>query len=93
MKSEHISRLKLFGLNTLDIEASVQRVISQTKYDFGRGSKKTLVVDEKYFPQFEQDLRLEAEAMAAHYRVFYCLENSIRSLVTDARGSRRGLVG
>lgn len=44
---------------------------------------KKAIVDEKYFPQFSQSLRLESEAMAAQYRIFYCLENSIRSLVTD----------
>ena len=83
MKSEDVLKLKLFGLNTLAVEAGVRRVVSQTGYSFGRETDKTLVVDEKYFPQFEQSLRLEAEAMAAQYRVFYCLENSIRSLVTD----------
>ncbi|MEE3650124.1 MULTISPECIES: Swt1 family HEPN domain-containing protein [unclassified Brenneria] len=36
-----------------------------------------------YYPQFEQEVRAEAAEMARHFEVFYCLERSIRSLITE----------
>ncbi len=36
-----------------------------------------------YYPQFEQQVRTEAAEMAAHYEAFYCLEKSIRKLITE----------
>lgn len=83
MNSEAENRVRLFSLNALAIEAVLRKAANNTGYDFGRRRDSREVVDEKYFPQFSADIRLEAEAMAVHYRVFYCLENSIRTLVTD----------
>src|SRR6266478_2374028 len=44
-----------------------------------------------YYLQFDSAIRLDAERMANHYRLFYCLENSIRDLVqaklAEAHGS------
>lgn len=90
MKSNDEMKVKLFGLNTLALEAAVRRTGSDTGYDFGHVLKKKAVIDEKYFPQFDRALQIEAESMAAHYRVFYCLENSIRSLVTDIMSEAHG---
>jgi hypothetical protein len=36
-----------------------------------------------YYLQFDEWLRKEAEEMAEHYAIFYCLENSIRELIRD----------
>jgi hypothetical protein len=45
----------------------------------------------EYYPQFEGAVREEAARMSKHYEVFYCLEISIRKLVsetlTDAFGA------
>jgi len=35
------------------------------------------------YPQFDEDVRRDASRMSAHYEVFYCLEQSIRKLITD----------
>lgn len=35
------------------------------------------------YPQFEQSVRAEAAAMATHYELFYCLEQSIRKLIIE----------
>jgi hypothetical protein len=35
------------------------------------------------YPQFEQHVRAEAAEMSQHYELFYCLEQSIRKLVTE----------
>jgi hypothetical protein len=35
------------------------------------------------FPQFEQSVRAEAAEMSQHYELFYCLEQSIRKLISE----------
>ncbi|MGN7932003.1 Swt1 family HEPN domain-containing protein [Sphingopyxis sp. 22461] len=35
-----------------------------------------------YYPQFDQNIRAQAAEMAAHYELFYYLEQSIRDLIT-----------
>jgi len=37
----------------------------------------------EYYPQFEEAVRAEASRMSKHYEVFYCLEISIRKLVSE----------
>ncbi len=78
--------IKYFGLNNLSIETEIRRVEKMLDADLGHSGKSTKEVDEAYYPQFALNLRNEAENMARHYAVFYCLENSIRELV-DARMS------
>lgn len=41
-------------------------------------------VEQDLFPQFERDVRAEASEMASHFEAFYCLEKSIRKLITEA---------
>ncbi len=36
-----------------------------------------------YYPQFDQSIRAQAAEMAAQYELFYCLEQSIRELITS----------
>jgi len=83
MNSDGENRVRYFGLNALTIEAAVKRIEKEKAVDFGHREQPAAAIDEKYFPQFDLKVRAEAEAMSAHYRVFYCLENTIRSLVID----------
>lgn len=83
-------RIRLFALNNLAIEAAVQRVEREKDIDLGHRPVETGVLDETYYPQFEEKIRREAGEMAVHYRVFYCLENSIRSLITSIMAEQHG---
>jgi hypothetical protein len=87
--SEHLDRAKLFALNNLAIEASIRRVEHERDIDLGH-RRSPSVVDETYYPQFEGAIRREAAEMSVHYRVFYCLENSIRTLVTAVMSEAHG---
>lgn len=80
MKREDALR---FGLNNLAIEADLRRIQQDHNIDIGRKQEKQGSVEEAYYPQFPARLRAEAADMAAHYAVFYCLENSIRELVVQ----------
>lgn len=76
-------RIRLFALNNLAIEAAIQRIEREQNVDFGHMPLIEAGIDETYYPQFEEKIRREASRMSAHYRVFYCLENSIRSLISE----------
>ena len=90
MNSEDLNRVRFFGLSTLSIEAAIKRVEKDAAVDFGHKGETVAAIDEKYFPQFDLKVRAEAESMAAHYRVFYCLENTIRTLVIDVLSESHG---
>lgn len=81
MKSE--DAIRLFGLNNLLIESEIQRIERDLEFDLGHQSRKESVEENKYYPQFSERIRREAEDMARHYAVFYCLENYIRELIVD----------
>src|SRR5215203_29115 len=83
-------RVRLFALNNLAIEAAIQRVEGDQDIDLGHRPPIEGKIDETYYPQFEEKIRREAADMSAHYRVFYCLENSIRSLVIDVLFEQHG---
>lgn len=76
-------KVRLFGLNNLAIEASVKHIEKLYDVDLGHAYSNVSQPDETYYPQFDFVIRSEAAAMAVHYRVFYCLENSIRTLISD----------
>lgn len=84
------NRIKLFALNNLAIEAAVQRVEREHNLDLGHRPVAQGGLDETYYPQFDEKIRREAAEMSAHYRVFYCLENSIRSLISEVLFERHG---
>ena len=83
-------RFRLFALNNLAIEAAVQRVEREQELDLGHRPPVESGLDETYYPQFDEKIRREAAEMSAHYRVFYCLENSIRSLITEVLSEKHG---
>lgn len=73
--------LKYFGLNNLLVETSIRKIEGDLGYDLGHKDDKKTYIDETYYPQFKEKVRKEASEMAIHYRIFYCLENSIRELI------------
>jgi hypothetical protein len=79
----HKDVLKYFGLNSLTIESEIRRIQREYEVDLGHSEDANHSdIDETYFPQFAEKLRREAAEMSAHYAVFYCLENSIRDLIS-----------
>jgi hypothetical protein len=89
--SDSLDRVKLFTLNNLAIEAAVQRIEREHDVDLGHRPAAQRGLDETYYPQFDEKIRREATEMSAHYRVFYCLENSIRSLITEVLSEKHGI--
>jgi hypothetical protein len=58
--------------------------------ELGHGDRASSERPSTYYPQFEQAVRVEAATMAAHYELFYCLEQSIRKLISDTLQDQSG---
>lgn len=80
---KNIERIQLFQMKNMLIESALDDLEIQNSIDLGRKIETTMNKDPDYYPQFEQDLRTEAKIMSTHYEAFYCLERSIRRLVTE----------
>ena len=75
--------VKLFGITNQFTEFDLDRVEKEYQIDLGR-KKNKVEKDNIYYPQFELEVRKEAKNMAKHYEIFYCLEKSIRDLISTS---------
>ncbi len=75
--------VRLFGLNNILIETEIRRLETSLDVDLGHRQRDQEAADQAYYPQFSERLRDEAAAMASHYAIFYCLENSIRNVIVE----------
>jgi hypothetical protein len=81
--------IKLFGMSVQMVERELDCIEETHKVDLQRGIEED-DTDEDYYPQFDEKVRREASAMAAHYEMFYCLEQSIRELVGSKLADQHG---
>jgi hypothetical protein len=72
------------------VERELDRVESVHNIDLQRQAPETPIIDEEYYPQFEESVRKEAQSMADYYQIFYCLERSIRQIVTGKLSAEKG---
>ena len=73
--------IRAFGMSGLQISDDVARVADEFGLDFGRVRREEK--GEKNLSQFEESIRNEAAEMAHYYQLFYCLEKSIRTLISE----------
>jgi hypothetical protein len=74
--------IRAFGMTGLQISSSMSQIESEFGVQLGHDTSPRGRKTEDY-EQFEAALRAEASRMSEFYEVFYCLENSIRTLVGD----------
>jgi hypothetical protein len=82
--------LKLFAMTSRMLEYELDRVEEEYSIDLKRGYDDSLAGDESYYPQIDQAIRVEAASMAPNYEVFYSLETTIRTLVSDSLEAAEG---
>ena len=76
--------IRNFGMANLMAEVALDRVEQRFAIELGRAKKKA--AGEKYpnvLVDIEAAVRAEANEMAKHYELFYCLEQSIRKLIAQ----------
>jgi len=78
-----LAQLKRFATNNLLINAALSEVERDYNISLLEKKSESDVIDETYYPQFDERFRAEAAEMAVNFRIFYCLENSIRELISE----------
>lgn len=78
---DDLEHVRLFGMSLQQVERELDAVERQMTLDLQRGGSDD-DKDEEFYPQFKEVFRREASTMSDHYEVFYCLERSIRDLIS-----------
>lgn len=78
------SHLRAFGMSGYQITTDLQEIENRYAVTLGHTKGTGSSAEKDLFPQFEKEVRLEASEMASHFEAFYCLEKSIRKLITEA---------
>jgi Swt1-like HEPN len=75
--------IRSFGMSGFLITDDLKNLEERFQIDLGHGPRSVAQNPVEYYPQFEQAVRGEAADMARHYELFYCLEQSIRKLISE----------
>lgn len=82
--------LKLFGMSNQLLVHELDKIESSYDLTLGHKQDSPKERDETYYPQFDTRIRNRAKDMAEHYETFYCLEVSIRTLITEVLKENAG---
>jgi hypothetical protein len=77
------NHLRSFGMSGYLVTEELRALESQFSIELGHVPTTAVESPVDYYPQFEREVRTEAAEMARHFEVFYCLERSIRGLITE----------
>ena len=83
MKNKAETLLRSFGMSGYQITSDIRGIEKSFNLELGHLPPDQRSQEPDYYLQFEQQTRTEAAEMAAHYKAFYCLEKSIRNLITE----------
>jgi hypothetical protein len=82
--------VRSFGMSGLLITEELRNLEHAYNLELGHVARAAAENPVEYYPQFEQSVRAEARQMARHYELFYCLEQSIRKLITETLHEAEG---
>lgn len=78
--SDHV---RSFGMSGFLIIDELKNIEQKFNLELGHAPRSVPQDSEEFYPQFEQNVRVEAAEMSRHYEVFYCLEKAIRKLISE----------
>lgn len=76
------SFVRLFGMHNLMLETALNK-LEDSGIDIGHKKIMTEENDAIDLQKFDLEIRNEATAMSEFYKIYYCLENTIRKLVSE----------
>jgi len=82
--------LRSFGMSGFMLIEELKRVEHEFNLELGHLTQSPSENPVEYYPQFEQLIRAEAAQMSMHYELFYCLEQSIRKLISETLQEAEG---
>jgi hypothetical protein len=81
--------VRSFGMSGFLLTDDLRKI--EAKFGIELGHVPPMPQDSsRYYPQFDQHIRVQAAEMAAHYELFYCLEQSIRELIVTTLFEKAG---
>lgn len=83
MSKETLEKIKAFGMTNQMLAEDLSRIARANGIDLGHTPLQPQTVEDDYYPQFDLAVRAQAAAMAKHYEIFYSLETSIRTLISQ----------
>lgn len=84
-----VALFQRFGMANQLAEINLDGVERSYSIDLGRRPVE-VAIEENYYPQFDESVRTEAAEMSRHYELFYCLEKTIRELISDTISAADG---
>jgi Swt1-like HEPN len=75
--------VRSFGMSGMLVSEELKAIEKTFNIELGHLPMQAKQSAAASYPQFEEDVRKEAVAMATHYELFYCLEQAIRKLITE----------
>lgn len=87
---DFLHQLKVFGMQNFQVEADLLKLESS-----GIDIKHSQTIEQKEIVDvelFEEDIRNQARKMSAFYYLYYCIENSVRNLITGRLKEKYGVV-
>jgi hypothetical protein len=75
--------LRSFGMSGYLVTEELRGIEQEFGVELGHVAQAEAQSPIDYYPQFEHGVRSEASEAARHFEVFYCLERSIRGLITE----------
>jgi len=78
-------KVKSFAMTNMLIETDLDQIEKQFGIQLreNNNSQEAKDIEDAYFPQFQEELRNEAAYMSKNYEIFYCLEKTIRSQISE----------
>lgn len=77
------NHIRSFGMSGYLITDELRAIEGKYAVQLGHAMRPTADEQGEYYAQFEQSVKAEASSMSLHYELFYCLEKSIRKLISE----------
>src|SRR6266702_2624886 len=84
------SLVKLFGMSNQLLQNDLDAIEKRYAVDLGRDVRSKGDADQVYYPKLDADVRDDAARKARHYEIFYCLEETIRTFISDTLEAAEG---
>ena len=78
-----MDKIKAFGMTNNMILSDLTQIEKEFSIELDHTTKTHISKNDKYYPQFSMEIRGEAKKMSSYYEMFYCLERSIREMVSQ----------
>ena len=78
------SNIKSFAMSNFMLQEDLLHIQRHFNVDLGIEKNEDTKIEDDYYPQFDALYRSHAKQMGKYYELFFCLEKTIRKLVSES---------